>query len=238
MNQLHDISNPEYEQRRHARDLVSWVNARFMELENAGRLEEQYFERKGQNIKRLIEEAVPLSRLGLSLWTPGNEPYVTLAPKNLNFDGYVEVEGFSARSFSVEVTTIESEQSTLRRQALSREGTVPLTGKIRRTAEGAIEAELAMIDVAEQEQTVVDLALSRLRAKAESARYDENTAFLVYVNDFWPLPAEGRLALHRKTEQYLREHPTIYSVGYCFSPDFAIDWIEVGRRWFGRRRTV
>ena len=238
MHKLLGISDTEYEQRRHARDLASWVNARFAELEDGGRLEEQFFERKGQNIKRLIEEAVPLSRLGLFLWTPGNEPYVTLVPKSLKFDGHVEIEGFSAKSFNVEVTTIETEQSTLRRQALSREGTVPLTGRVWRTADGYIEAEVAMIDVAEQEQTVVDLVLSRLRAKTEFGRYDENTAFLVYVNDFWPLPAQGRLALHRKTEEYLRERPTIYSVCYCFSPDFAIDWIEVGARWLGRRRAV
>lgn len=235
MADLIEISDAEYEQRRHARDLVTWVNAKFGDLEAGGRLELQYFERKGRNVKRLIEEAVPLSRLGVSFWRPGDEAYVALLPENSSYDGQVEVEGFSARSFKVEITTIETEQSWLRRQTLSREGTVTLTGRIRRMPDGTIEHGTEMIDVSEQQEFVVNLTLDRLHAKTERGSYDDNTAILVYVNDFWPVPAEGRLALHRQTEQYLRRRPNIFAVCYCYSPDLTVDWIEAGRRRLGTR---
>ncbi len=238
MSEYVDIADDDYEQRRHARELVTWINAKFRDLDAGGRLEEQFFERKGRNVKRLIEEAVPLSRLGLSLWKPGDEAYVSLLPENVRYDGLMEVDGFSARSFNVEVTTIETEQSTLRRQMLSREGTVTLAGPIRRKRDGSIEDGMEGVEVSEQQEAIVTLALNRLKAKTDTKSYDENTAILVYLNDFWPLPAEGRLALHRLTEQYLWERQEIFAVCYCFSPDLAVDWIEVGRRKPGLPRAA
>ncbi len=238
MSEYLAIADDEYQQRRHARELATWINAKFRDLEAGGRLEEQFFERKGRNVKRLIEEAVPLSRLGLSLWKPGDEPYVTLLPENVKYDGLLEVDGFSARSFKVEVTTIETDQSTLRRQMLSREGTVTLTGPIRRRPDGSIEDGMEGVDVSEQQEAIAALAFSRLTAKTDARSYDENTALLVYLNDFWPLPEEGRLSLHRRTEQYLWERQEIFAVCYCFSPDLTVDWIEVGRRKPGLPRAA
>ncbi len=98
---LVDIQDADYEQRRHASELAAWVKAKMRELEAGGRLEEQYFERLGRNVKRLVEEAVPLSRLGLYLWTPGNEPYISCLPHNQGVDAIVEVQGFAARMFKV-----------------------------------------------------------------------------------------------------------------------------------------
>ena len=65
---LVNIPNPDYEQRRHASAFAAWVNAKFRDLQAGGQLEEQYFERRGDNVKRLIEEALPLSRLVPSGW--------------------------------------------------------------------------------------------------------------------------------------------------------------------------
>ncbi len=199
MSSFVDIADSDYQQRRHASELAAWVNTKFREIEAGGRLEEQYFERRGLNVKRLLEEAVPLSRLGLHLWTPGNEPYLTMLPAARNVDGEVEVQGFSARSFKVEVTPIETDESTMRRQALAREGTVQLLGPIRKRGRTII-AEPEMVDVAEQMARVTELTMERLREKVESRAYDDTTAMLVYLSEFWPLPYEGRLPpqAHRK----------------------------------------
>jgi hypothetical protein len=227
---LVDIQDFDYEQRRHASDLAAWVNAKFRDLEAGGRLEEQYFERLGRNVKRLVEEAVPLSRLGLYLWTPGNEPYLSCLPLNQSVDAIVEVQGFAARLFKVEVTTLETNETTMRRQALAREGTVSLTGPVRREGRSII-ADPRMIDVAEQQEIVTDRAFARLLDKAESGRYDKETAILVYLSEFWPLPPEGRLGLLRRTRRYLEiESQVISNVYYCYWPDYSIDAVEVRAR--------
>ncbi len=225
-----DITDAEYEQRRHASDLTAWINRKLQEIDAGGRREEQYFERRGRNVKRLIEEAVPLSRLGLQLWTPGDEPYITLLPSNANVDAEVEVQGFNARSFKVEVTTIETEESTMRRQALAREGTVPLLGPIRRDGR-TIVAEGEMVDVAEEAERVIDLTMQRLRRKVDSGAYDGVTVMLVYLSEFWPLPPEERLRLRRRTEAYLATEPVSTStVHFCFWPDYGVETVRVPRR--------
>jgi len=225
-----DITNTEYELRRHASDLAAWINRKLREIDAGGQREEQYFERRGLNVKRLLEEAVPLSRLGLNLWKPGDEPFLTLLPAAANVDAEVEIQGFAARSFKVEVTTIETEESTLRRQALAREGTVPLVGPMRRDG-GAIVAEGRMVDVAEEAERVVELTMGRLRAKVDSRAYDNTTDMLVYLSEFWPLPPDGRLRLRRRTEAYLATEPgNTSTVHFCFWPDYSIETVQVRRR--------
>ena len=118
-----DIPDAEYEKRRHAFDLCRWINAQFRQMEETGNLSAIYAERKGKNVKRLIEEAVPISRLALRFSRPGDEVFVTLPPESEGFDAHVEIEGFSPRSFKVEVTTTETDGSNTlgtvqRRQAL------------------------------------------------------------------------------------------------------------------------
>lgn len=88
-----DIPTAEYTQRRHISDLCRWINEKFEVLEARGLFDEQYFERTGLNVKRLIEEAVPLSRLGLFLWTPGCDVCITCYADNRNYDAEVEVKG-------------------------------------------------------------------------------------------------------------------------------------------------
>lgn len=223
------ISDRAYERRRHASGLAAWINRTFQKLHANGQLEYQYFERRGRSIKRLIEEAVPLSRLGLYHWTHGNEPYITLKPDGHPFDALLEVEGFASCTLKIEVTTCETEESVMRRQALSREGTVSLSGPIRRNKREII-ATPAMVEVTEREEEIVALALRRLADKAESGRYDANTAVLVYVSEYWPLSAAGRCALHRRTLRYLETNDLATStVYYCYWPDYSIDAIKVRR---------
>ncbi len=118
----------------------------------------------------------------------------------------------------------------MRRQALAREGTVSLTGPIRREGRNII-SEPRMIDVAEQQEIVIDRAFARLQDKAESGRYDKETAILVYLSEFWPLPPEARLSLLRRTRRYLEiESGVISKVYYCFWPDYSVVAVEVRAR--------
>lgn len=117
-----DILTAEYTQRRHAAELPRWINEKLEAIRTGGRFDEQYFERLGLNVKRLIEEAVPLSRLGLFLWTPGREVYVTSLADNRNYDGKIEIKGYKPGSFKVEVTTTETDESAWRRPGLFARG--------------------------------------------------------------------------------------------------------------------
>ncbi len=66
-----NIPAPEYEQHRSVFQLCDWINSKLRALENVSGLEERYFERRGENIKKLLEEAVPVAYLGLSFGVRG-----------------------------------------------------------------------------------------------------------------------------------------------------------------------
>ena len=218
-----DIPTLEYESRRHAFDLCRWINEQFREMESGSNFDEVYWERKGTNVKRLIEEAVPISRLALRFSTPGNEAYVTLFPEREQFDALIEVEGFSPRRFKVEATTTETDETTMRRQALSRDGFVHLTGSVRREGRTIIP-EGEMVDVREEEERFADILFDRVKAKVESGRYDSDTAILAYMTQPRPLSLDVRSDLVRRTAHYVRlaEHKPS-EVFYCYWSGFAVD---------------
>lgn len=225
------IPRAEYEERRSAFELCRWVNSKLRELEDGGDFDRQYFERVGTNVKRFVEEAIPLSRLGLYLSTPGSEVHITCFADNRAYDGLVEITGFGARSVRVEVTTTDTPPwSTMRRQALSRDGHVVLTGPIRREGR-AILAEGAMVDVAEEEERCIEVALERLHEKAGSGKYGDDTAVLVYFTDCWLARlTDIRAELLRRTEEYLRrEPPSVRAVYYVYSSNYCVDHVSVRR---------
>jgi len=118
----------------------------------------------------------------------------------------------------------------MRRQALAREGMVPLAGPIRREGR-TILAEGEMVDVAEKADRIIDLTIQRLRQKVDSGAYNEATVMLVYLSEFWPLPPEGRLRLRRRTEAYLVTKPGPTStVHFCFWPDYGVETVQIPRR--------
>ncbi len=55
----------EYEQKRHIFELCNWINEKLAEMETISDFNIIYFERNGENVKKLIEEAMPLASLGL-----------------------------------------------------------------------------------------------------------------------------------------------------------------------------
>lgn len=218
-----NIPASEYESRRHAFDLCRWINEKLRQMEERSNFDEVYFERKGENVKRLIEEAIPISRLALRFSRPGNETYVTLYPERERFDALIEGEGFRPHSFKVEATTTETDETTMRRQALSRDGLVNLTGPIRREARTVI-SDGEMVDVREEEERFAALLLDRVRAKVESGRCDKDTAILAYMTQHRPLSLNVRSDLIRETARYVREaEPEPYEVFYCYAVGLAVD---------------
>ncbi len=73
-----DISNDEYEQKRLIFDSHQWLQEKLNLLQEESNFEESYFERKGNNIKKLLEEVVPICRLGLFLCDEWNTIFVGL----------------------------------------------------------------------------------------------------------------------------------------------------------------
>jgi hypothetical protein len=144
------IPREEYESRRTAFELSAWVNEKFRALETSKDFERRYFERIGENIKPFIEEAIPVSRLGLYLATPGKEVFVRCFTDNRSYDAEIELNDGGENGFRVEVTTTdEPPASAMRRQALSRKGIVSLAGVMRREGR-SVSDEPRMIDVAEE----------------------------------------------------------------------------------------
>lgn len=111
----------------------------------------------------------------------------------------------------------------MRRQALSRDGFSTLTGPIRRKGRRIVPG-FEMTEVTEESDKYVALTFERLQAKVKSGRYDNNTAMLVHLADFWPLPPEGRASLIRQTTEYLqRERPMLPAVYYCHLASYSVD---------------
>ena len=87
-----DISNSEYEQPRSIFQLCDWINSKLHDLEQVDNFEERYFERKGENIKKLLEEAVPVARLGLYFWRPWRDISVTCLADNQPHDAEITLQ--------------------------------------------------------------------------------------------------------------------------------------------------
>ena len=220
-----DIPDSEYEKRRHAFDLCRWINDQFRQMKEASNFYEVYFERKGKNVKRLIEEAVPISRLALRFSRPGDEAFVTLCPKDKQFDALIEVEGFSPRSFKVEATITETTKTTKQRQALSRDGFAYFTGPVGREGREIVFPKIPEpVDVQEEEERLATLLLDRVRDKVELDCYDSNTAILAYLAQPRPLSFDVRRDLIWKTRNYVHEiENKPYDVFYCYAVGLAVD---------------
>jgi hypothetical protein len=224
-----NITTTEYQQRRHVFELCKWINEKLAEMEAYTDFETIYFERKGENVKKLIEEAIPLASLGLYFFKPADDVYLKCLTGNQSYDAELSVEGFHKFEIKVEVTTVETDESTMRRQALSRHGSVFMMGKIRREGRNII-SEAEMVDLDVENRKWIDLAFERLLKKIEHG-YDENTAILVSFSNFRHIPLRYRAQLVERTEKYLlREKPNIYGVYYSYGDDFVVDGAKVMRR--------
>ncbi len=219
------ISINDYEQRRHIFDFCRWINQKLYNLEKERDFETLYFERKGV-VKKLLEEAVPVSRLGLYLCREWNDVFVQCLTNNPSYDAAIEIQNPTDREkIKIEVTTTEDDDSTMRRQALSRKGFVHFTGKVRREKRNII-SEGEFVDVEEECTKLVQLALQRLELKLSNT-YDSATAILIYFTNHRMLLHHHRFNLIKQVKQILGERkPALYGVFFCYDSNFGVDGVK------------
>jgi hypothetical protein len=215
-----NISDSEYEKPRSVFQLCEWINGTLRDLESTPDFQVRYGERRGRNIKKLLEEAVPVARMGLYLWRPWRDVSVTCLAGDQSHDAEITVKDpHKTETIKIEVTCTETDETTMRRQALSREGFVWMSGPIRRQGR-RIVSEATMVDLDNESARLVERALTRLRRKAERED-DPQTAILVYlVKSFPSLSFRHRTQLLEQTRTYLRrQRPTLYGAYYCYETD-------------------
>jgi hypothetical protein len=220
-----DIETPEYQQERHVFDMCRWINEKLAQMEKEDNFDTIYFERKGTNVKKLIEEAIPIACLGLYFFRPADDVYLQCFVGNQPFDATLKVVGFHNMNIKVEVTTIETEDSTLRRQSLSRNGFTYSSGPIKREGRDIVSGP-EMVDISEQEDQWVDLIFDRALRKLGMG-YGPEVAVLVYVDTPRPVSLEARAELiHRTNWHLLQKQTNIYGVYYCYAAEFVVDGIR------------
>jgi len=221
-----NISDSEYERSRNVFQLCEWINSKLRDLKKSPTFEELYFERRGQNIKKLLEEAVPVARLGLHLWRPWQDVSVVCLAGNQPHDAEVTLKNpRKSETIKIEVTSTQTDETTMRRQALSREGYVWMNGPVWRQ-DRQIASNPEMEDYDKKLSRLIEHAFARFKTKAEQED-DPQTAILVYVDSFLSLPFWYRMELLEQTRAYLRtQRPTLYGAYYCYERDQGIDGLR------------
>lgn len=220
------ISNSEYERPRNVFQLCQWINSKLRDLKKSPAFGELYFERRGRNMKKLLEEAIPVALLGLHLWRPGRDVSVTCLAGDQPHDAEVMLQ--DSRKFEtikIEVTSTQTDETTMRRQALAREGSVWIHGPVWRQGRQVV-SHPEMEDLNKKCSQLVELAFDRFKAKAKQED-DPQTAILVYVDSFLSLPFWYREQLLEKTRSYLiKQRPTLYGAYYCYERDQGVDGLR------------
>jgi hypothetical protein len=221
-----DIPLLDYEQPRTIFELCDWINSKLRALEQVADFEGRYFERRGQNIKKLLEEAIPIAKLGLHFWRPWRDISVICLAGNQAYDAEMTLQDpQQSEVIRIEVTSTETDETTMRRQALSRDGTVFMMGPVRREKR-QILSEPTMVDLDEERTRLLECAFARFQKKAEQET-DAKTAVLVYISTLQSLPSHYRAQLVEHTRTYLRVHsPTLYGVYYCYHNDQGVDGLR------------
>lgn len=236
------LDTVEYERKRNIFEMCRWVNEKLSLMEKEKDFYTAYFEKEKkryENVKAFLDEAVPVACLGLYLFKPGDNVYVRcFADTRPCEDAKIRVKGFNNFIIKVEVTTIETEDSMLRRLAVSKHGFTWGSGTIKRDGENIVQ-EPECVDFSEQNDKLAALAFERMAHKLEklaeikkTKNVDiKNTAILVYLDTslyvYGDLPLEDRAALIRKTQEHLhKEKIEIYGVYYCYAQKFIVDGIR------------
>jgi hypothetical protein len=221
-----DIKREEFEQKRPLFEYCRWINEKLQLIDQETNRNEQIFERKGMNYKKLFEESVPISRLGLYLWHEWNELFIQSFTDIPDYDAIIEiVSPRNSKIIKVEVTTTENEESAMRRQSLSRNGIVSFAGPIEREGRDIIFTP-EMVNDDEQCVKIIDIARQRLESKLKN-KYDDNTAILLYVSNLWKISYFHRFALIKNIQAILKENqPILYGVYICYDMNKGIDGIQ------------
>lgn len=107
--------------------------------------------------KRLLEELLPISRIGLHLKEPGQNVEVEAFENDGPIDGRIEVTGFRPQTLNIQVTCDFSYEESLRMEALSVAGSVAGSGPISRNRRtGQIEATTVVVDIDEHYKRIAE----------------------------------------------------------------------------------
>jgi len=222
-----EIPDSEYEERRTIFELCKWINSKLRALEPLPDFEKLYFERSEKNIKKLLEEAVPIAKLGLYFWGPWLDISVRCLAGNGAYDAELI---FKSETIRIEVTCTETDETTMRRQALARDGVTYLMSPVRRERQQIISEPAPMPNLYEVWTHLVECAFERFQRKAE-IEDDPQTAILVYVSSLQFLPLQYRMKLMEQTRMYLQTHnSTLYGVYYCYDQNQGVDGLRNTRR--------
>ena len=181
---------------------------------------------EGRCVKKLIEEAIPASRLALYLSVPFTDVFLTLHAGNQNYDATIERKGFTQDVFKLEITTASTKEAYLRREALARYGHVSLLGPINKHKDGSITSKPKMVNIRKFEQKCTDLMFTALLDKIKSGKYPEETAILVYLTEFLPISIRNRAELAHKTQLYLQGKNLKHKVYYGYQAGQLIDTVS------------
>ena len=106
-----EIDASEYEKRRDVFRMHRWARQTLLRLEKHPNFESIYFERRGI-VKKLLEEFIPISRLGLWLMRPGDTLYATCLTGNQPYDAVFEYTRWGSKNteqIKIEATTTETQ---------------------------------------------------------------------------------------------------------------------------------
>ena len=113
------------------------------------------------------------------------------------------------------MTTTETPETVFAREELSKKGFVGRPARFKKTDNGKIPLPPVMADMVQQYDEWIDVALKRAENKVTSGKYNPNTAILVRVDNWAPLPMNFRVDLVNKTRERLGgELNQVYGVYY------------------------
>jgi len=138
--------------------------------------DDDYRLRRGR-AKALLEELLPISRLALSLKTPGLAVDVVGHENDGPVDGHIKVLGYRDEEFDVEVTCTHGYEEHLRAELLNRDGCCPGTGPIKRV-NGEIVAEMQAEDYDAYIHNTADAVLKVFEAK-NNKNYPDGTILII-----------------------------------------------------------
>src|SRR5690349_6215216 len=94
------IDTAEYEAKRDVFEMCQWLNKRYAEMNKEEDFETIYVERRGLNVKKLLEEATPAACLALSFFRPFNTVAEQCFAGNQPFDAILDVTNGSGNMTS------------------------------------------------------------------------------------------------------------------------------------------
>lgn len=195
------IDTVQYEQTRHVFEMCQWINEVMLSMQAHDDFDTIFHERKGDNVKKFIEEAIPISRLGLYFSSVGNDVQISCLTGSQNYDATLKSTGNNNFDIRIEVTTCETHDSTERRQALARNGFAYTSGTVHKEGRN-ITLQPEFVNLHDQEEEWANIAFDRVLAKLEKP-YTSDTAILVNIDKYRSLSLENRAQLIRRTHHRL-----------------------------------